>query len=340
MNVFRKRGVAIAALVLAIIVGIGIGQLKKPQQIEPPRDAGLDTSLSVSPYTPYIDDSANLFTAQEEELLSLYNANWDQRYGRIIAVVTVDRLTSYSIEDAAYDAGFAMGLGSMDMLLFISAEDEAWYIAASDAALADLTNTQINQLSAVMNQLSKNNVSEPTLEFFNSINQFYFTALTPNYGASAPSTTSVFASVFVLVILVLILWAMIDYIRYSNYRRRYWQPGTGIPPVIYRPVFWGWHMGHRPPPPPPPGGPRGHDRRGPHDRGGFGGGSFGSGSRGGGFGGNGFGGSSRGGSFGKSRGGSFGGSGFGGGRGGGFGGGGFGGGRSGGFGGGGFGGRR
>ena len=146
-----------------------------------------------------------------------------------------------------------------------------------------------------------------------------------------------------LVLLVLFSWWILDYVRYSSYRRRYWQPGMGVPPVIYRPIFWGRHMGYRPPPPKPQTPHSNH--RNDHRGGGFGGGF-------GGFGGGSFSGSShRGGSFGGRSGvggGSFGGGGH---RGGGFGGrGGFGGGsfggghRGGGFGGGsrggGFGGRR
>ena len=135
-------------------------------------------------------------------------------------------------------------------------------------------------------------------------------------------------SVVLLIVAILVVWALLDRVRYNRYRRRYilGAPVNVVRPVYY-PIFWGRHLrprpprsprpshgGYRPPtggPRPPAGGgyrppqssyrpPRGNSRPG---------GGFGGGSRGGGFGNGGFGGSRGGGSRGG-----FGGGGFGGGH--------------------------
>lgn len=191
-------------------------------------------------------------------------------------------------------------------------------------------------------------------DYYNvSIRENYIPAVSHNYSTASGyhtettgyverSAGSIVGSFVTLILVLLVIWMILDAMRWSRYRRRYLQPGMGIPTVWYRPVFWGhsWYR-PRPPrrPPPPrgggrgPGGPRppmGGGRPNP-PRGGSrptpprGGGSFG-GSRGSFGGGGSFGGSGRpsggsrgsfggGGSFGGSRGGSFGGSrgGFGGG---------------------------
>ena len=113
-----------------------------------------------------------------------------------------------------------------------------------------------------------------------------------------------------LIAAILVVWALLDRVRYNRYRRRYilGAPVNVVRPVYY-PIFWGRHLrprpprshrppqgGYRPPtggPRPPAGGgyrppqssyrpPRGNSRPG---------GGFGGGSRGGGFGNGGFGGS-------------------------------------------------
>ena len=134
-------------------------------------------------------------------------------------------------------------------------------------------------------------------------------------------------SVVLLIVAILVVWALLDRVRYNRYRRRYilGAPVNVVRPVYY-PIFWGRHLRPRPPrsPRPPHGGyrpptggrppagggyrppqssyrpPRGNSRPG---------GGFGGGSRGGGFGNGGFGGSRGGGSRGG-----FGGGGFGGGH--------------------------
>jgi uncharacterized membrane protein YgcG len=173
-------------------------------------------------------------------------------------------------------------------------------------------------------------------ENFSAINGNYATNTT---GYVAPSAGSQVGGVIRLVVVLLVLWVILDALRYRRYRRRYMRPGMGVPTVRYYPIFWGrprrsapsrrprtpprgggtpprgGSSGRPPQQPPrnnggssrPPQSPRGGSGR--TSGGSFGGGSFGGGAgRGGSFGGGSFGG-------GAGRGGSFGGGSFGGGAG-------------------------
>ena len=133
---------------------------------------------------------------------------------------------------------------------------------------------------------------------FRGLNMSHFAAC----GYVAPAFGSLVSGVVMLLVVLLVLWVILDGVRYSRYRRRYLRPGMGRPTVLYYPVFWG--RPRRPRPPRPPRTPR--PPRRPPSGGTFGGGSFG-GSRGGMFGGGSFGGA--GGSRGSFSGGTFRGSG-------------------------------
>ena len=373
MNFFRKRSGALLVLVLAVAVGIGIGQLKRPYV--PGIDAnGVPTEFS------YVYDYADILSADTEAYITRMNNGLYSLTGGQIAVVTV-RECDESLYDYAMELGSELGVGdsrrSNGLVLLLDTEqgddNAAGAVAVQgDGIYYDLDDDDITQIlvSYLQEPFYAHNYDEGVIDTFNAFLSWYenyygvdiLPSDTVQYDPVEEPLDAATMIVFVIftIVLLFVIWWLLDYARYKSYRRRYWQPGMGVPPVVYRPIFWGHHMGWRPPPPPPPGGPRPpqqrHDHRDPpggfgggnHHGGGFGGtpprnhsggGSFGNAphgnSRGGGFGnrsGNSFGGGSFGGA---SRGNSHGG-GFGGGSRGGFGGGGFSGGsRGGGFGGGG-----
>lgn len=344
MEMLKKRWVAVVILLLVIGLSICIGLMKAPMGADQPAvdsAQSLDTGLDTQSYTRFLYDKADLLSAQAEETICLYNANWDYRYNSVVAVVTVESTDGASLEDAAYDQGADMGLGEGDAVLLISVADNNYYLAAGNDFSTILTNQAVDDLQGRLE--SGSDYQSGILSFYEGMDQVYQANF--GLGNAEQSSGSYYVSyggfswVFSLVVLLLVLYIIlsaIDSARYSAYRRMYY--GIPNPPVVFRPIFfwhgprYGWYQRrwHRPPPPPPGGPGRGP---GPGGFGGFGGGSssgFGGagnrGPRGGGtFGGRPSGGgrSGFGGSFGGSRGGGFGGSrggGFGGGRGGGFGG--------------------
>ena len=122
---------------------------------------------------------------------------------------------------------------------------------------------------------------------FSTGNGYY----TQTEGHVEATSGDLIVGLFFLMIVLLIIWIVVDSIRWNRYRTRYLQPGMGRPTVTYYPVFWGRPRRRVVVPPRPRTPPR------PPQGGGFGGGgSFGgSAPRSGGrssFGGGSFGGSS------------------------------------------------
>ncbi|NBI08518.1 TPM domain-containing protein [Colidextribacter sp. OB.20] len=327
MKLFKKTWFAWLLTAVMIAAAVGIGQVKggQPEPL-PSGSAALDESLPVEGYTDYILDETGTLSSQQERQLSLYNANWAQRYDSIIAVA-VKESVSGSIDDYAYTLGAEISLSGSDAILVIDASAKDAYLAASPDY--PLTDSQISTYTnrALKPYVESGKYGEGVINLFLELNQFYVDnyglgyldnsgSYTPGYSSGGDTFIGVVMLVFILIAIVLVINA-IDQSRYNVYRQRYY--GVVNPPVMFRPIFFwhgpgtSWYRRHwRQPPPPPPRPPRGPGGPGPGNGGGFSG--F-NGPRGGGFSGSG---SSRGGGFSGGRGG-----GFGSGRGGGFSGGGF-----------------
>jgi len=365
MKLLKNRAFAVFVLIAAIALSSLYGLSKKPMVEVPEGAAPLDETVSTSYLDPYILDNAHILSFRTEKMIGIYGANWDKMFGGILAVVTEDSVSG-DLEDAAWDWAERIGsdgLGENDAILLMDGEARDYrliasgrfydYVAAQPSSFVDSCLYEYVQKGdfdgGIMNLLGQLHLIMGDGGYQEDA---FFTG-----GAGVFSLIASLIPVILLIVVLVVLFNIIDGIRYSSWYGRY---GTmPVPPVVYRPIFWWhrpgsrWFRQRRTPPPPPrrpggPGGPRppmGGGPRTPPPRppmgggsrptpprsgsfgggsrgGGFGGGSFGGGSRGGGFGGGsrsgGFGGGSRGGSFGG--GGSRGGSFGGGSRGGGFGG--------------------
>ncbi|MGE4276002.1 MAG: TPM domain-containing protein, partial [Lawsonibacter sp.] len=301
MKFFQKTWVAVV-LTLAVIAGaVALGQTRVETSPSSPVSTGLDTSLSTSAYTKWIGDFASVLSDEQEQQISLYNANWDKRYGSIIVVETLADPPSGTLEDYTYQRAEDFELGAYDgYLSIVPKTGDAYFAVGADYPLSD------NEVGVYLNQYLYDDVvagqyGAGVLSLFSALNQYYV----DNYGSGTSggayqqeSGTALLANLAVLVVILLVIATIVDHLRYAAYRQMYY--GMAVPPVMFRPIlFWhgptyGWYRRRwNGPPPPPPRGPRG-----PGGFGGFGG--FG-GPRGGGFGGSG-----------GFRGGGFSGSGFGG----------------------------
>lgn len=351
MKFYQKRGFGIAVLIAAIVLS-SVWGLTRP--VDPTPDGGkqLDTSLSTAALEQYIADEAGLLSKQTEKTLSVYNANWDEDYHAIIAVVSVD--SSDDLEQAAWDYASSFNLGEDDAILVLAKKQQDYYLLASGGFYDFFSSLSTSFVDSHMaSGVQKKDYDEATEALFSAVH----VELSERYASSGEVN---YMGVFlILLIVLLIIWVIVDKIRYNRYLLRSRTVGV---PYAYHPIFWGRPRRPRRPKTPKP--PRGGGARpgGGVPPGGFGGASRPGGTRpggtrsgssgkrpgsgfGGSFGGSSFSGGKRSGGFGgSSRGGSFGGGSRSGGFGGGSRGGGFGGGRSGGFGGGsrggGFGGRR
>ena len=377
MKVFQNRAVAAVLMVLAIAASVAIGQAKKP-------DLSVEPSTKVVGSYTYTYDEAGVLSDKTMEHIDAMNASLFAQTGAQIMVKTVNSTNGQDILEYAIDLGNQYGVGDAErnngvvMVLALDNISASGLPGDYGVVVGDGLTDYGNTFSSLQYQYLEDDfaagnydagVKKTVDAFFDwfadyynvSVRENYIPAVSHNYSTASGyhtettgyverSTGSIVGSFVTLILVLLVIWMILDAMRWSRYRRRYLQPGMGIPTVWYRPVFWGhsWYR-PRPPrrPPPPrgdgrgPGGPRPPMGGGPRPpmgggrpnppRGGSrpapprGGGSFG-GSRGSFGGGGSFGGSGRpsggsrgsfggGGSFGGSRGGSFGGSrgGFGGG---------------------------
>ena len=332
MKFFQKRSVAAAIMVLAILIGLGLGQAKRPSVPAPePGGAPLDESLSTAAFEQYIQDRAGVLSAKTEKRLSLYNANWDRLGHSILAVVTL-REDPGDLESAAWNWAGELELTEDDAILVMSLGAQDCYLLTSGRFYDRFDGRENNYLNSYLYEgFAAGDYDNAVLNLFAHVHGLFDEGEAGAYDGGDVLLANVFALVFVLVVLLVVL-SSVDRMRYNTWYGRY--GGMPAPPVVFRPIiFWrgpGWYQRRPPRPPRPPRGPGG-----PFDGpfgpgpGSFGGGGFGGGrtggssfSRGGGFGG----GRTGGGSFGGGRGGGFGGGrtgggSFGGGHGGGFGGG-------------------
>ena len=377
MKVFQNRAVAAVLMVLAILASAAIGQARKP-------DLSVEPSTKVVGSYTYTYDEAGILSDKTMEHIDAMNASLFAQTGAQIMVKTVNSTNGQDILEYAIDLGNQYGVGDAErnngvvMVLALDNISASGLQGDYGVVVGDGLTDYGSAFSSMQYQYLEDDfaagnydagVKKTVDAFFDwfadyynvSVRENYIPAVSRNYSTASGyhtettgyverSAGSIVGSFVTLILVLLVIWMILDAMRWSRYRRRYLQPGMGIPTVWYRPVFWGhsWYR-PRPPrrPPPPrgggrgPGGPRPPMGGGPRPpmgggrpnppRGGSrptpprGGGSFG-GSRGSFGGGGSFGGSGRpsggsrgsfggGGSFGGSRGGSFGGSrgGFGGG---------------------------
>ena len=338
MKFFQKRGVAAVVLVLVIAASCAWGLHKAPAITAQAGSEKLDTTLSTAAFERYVCDDADILSQKTEEAVSLYNANWDKLFGRIMAVVTVQ--SSDDLENTAYDYADTMQLGSNDVILAIAKQQQDYYVVASGDfydLLSSLPGSFVD--SCMYENVRGGDYDAAVRELFSQLH----VELSQQYQKDRTAQNDVGTAILFIMLLAVIFvaWIILDRMRYNRYRRRYMRPGMGVPPVVYYPIFFG-RSRVRPMAPPPPRGPRGPRGPGGRPSGGFGGGpgfggprpgsgvrqsrpsgtsrpsrpsgGFGGSSHGGSFGGGssrpsgGFGGRSHGGGFGGSRGG------FGGGR--------------------------
>lgn len=316
MKFLQKTWVAwlLTAAMIAAAVGIGLSKTPAANTPAPAPDLGLDESLSTQQFAGYIWDEAEVLSSKEEEQICLYNANWNQRYGSIIAVAAV-KSAGGDIENYAYDLGGELELDSADGILVIDVSDKNAFLAVGPDY--PLTDNQVTSYvdNALYSYVQKGSYGVGVLTLFGELNDYYVENYGLGYldGNSAPPAVQgqlnagrqFLGIVILLLILVAIVTVInaIDQMRYNTYRQRYY--GVPNPPVIFRPIFFWhgpgtyWYRRHwRQPPPPPPPSPRGPGGPGPGGRpgggsggftgfsgprGGSGGGGFSSGPRGGGF---------------------------------------------------------
>lgn len=303
MKLLQKRSVAAAVMVLAILAGVALGQARKPH-VEP---------ALTGDFLYLVHNEGGVISQETAEYMEAMNASLFAQTGAQIAVDVVRTTGSEDIMDYAERTLNELGVGSRErnngILLVLALENEYNGLPDGDYVIAwgeGFTSGQQDRLEEILystleDYFAAKRYDEGVRYTFRSLTDYlesvYHVSVTTAPPApeamgsyqtvsggyqstgSAVAIGSIAAGLVMLVILLLVLWVILDGMRYRSYRRRYYGPTViGIPRPVYYPVFWGRpRRPRRPPPPPPPGRPGGPG--GPGSFGGFGGGSFGGGAR-------------------------------------------------------------
>ena len=112
MNILRKRWVAISLAVLMIAAAVAVGRWKSgPVRAPHSTSAELDTTLPTEAYETWVRDDSQVLSQETLKWVCTYNANWDTRYGSIVALATVDRVEDGDLASYTYDLSAEIGLG-------------------------------------------------------------------------------------------------------------------------------------------------------------------------------------------------------------------------------------
>ena len=243
MKFFEKRGIAFAALVLAIAAAVFIGQSRKAGYIEKQ-----PSELPQVEYHQWICDDAGMLTDATKDAIRQYNSAWDSKYYAIVAVATVDSLTGWTPEEAALQLGADWGLGANDMLLLMVRNDD-YYVACGDNVLWVLSNYDTMQAKlkqAIESAYYSGDFDAAALAFYRQADVFYGQAQLGSTSADTvwtepaqPGGVDVLG-VILLIVAIFVVWMLLDAVRYRRYRRRYVTGApVGVVRPMYYPIFWG-----------------------------------------------------------------------------------------------------
>lgn len=149
MSLFKKQWFAITIMVLCGLSAIAIGYWKHDKEVSEGvatiRDSELDKSLSLDYNT--INDKEELLSASTEDIIKLYNANWDKKYGSVISIETVKKTKNYSYSQFAANEASKLGLGKSDGMLLLIKKDKDFIFVANDDFPIELTDDKIAEIS-------------------------------------------------------------------------------------------------------------------------------------------------------------------------------------------------
>ena len=259
MKFFQKTWVAVTLTIAMILGAVFIGQSKGTTP-ESPQSTGMDMDLSYSQFLSYILDERGMLSDAEKKEIAIYNANWNKRYGSIIAVVLAKNISD-DPRQFAIDMSIEAQLGLSDAILVIGMDPVNGYMMGGTDYPLDGERITTFMDKYLYESVANKDYGEGILKMFSGINDFYVAQYGLGYLENMEWTEN--DSLVVLIMLLVMLFIMaeiLDRLRYTSYRQRYY--GVANPPHMFRPLlFWhgpgyGWYRRHwrRPPPPPPRGG--------------------------------------------------------------------------------------
>ena len=264
MKALQKRSVAIVVMVAAIIAAIGIGQLKKPNA--PP------STVIVGSYT-YIYDECGVISKKTKEHIDAMNASLFAQTGAQILVQVTESTGFQSIEEYAIDLGNRYGVGDAKrnngLVLVMALENKTsdgligdYWVEPGDG-IYGYVNELDNMLRAYMEKdfadgdydTALRNTFDAYIMWFEdlygvTVKENHIPAVKDNFKTGTGYYTktnghvedafgTLIRNIIILMVVLLIIWVIVDALRWDSYKKRYLRPGMGRPTVTYYPVFWG-----------------------------------------------------------------------------------------------------
>ena len=300
MKFLQKRAVAIAVMVLAILCAVAIGQVKRPDESETP-----STSI-VGSYT-YVYDYSGVMSDKTMAYIDAMNASLFAQTGGQILVQVVDSTGGVDIEKYAIDLGnqYQVGDANRDngLIIVLALKNVAsnglvgdYWVEPGDG-IYDYVDVLDNMCRIYMEEdfaagrydAGVRKTFDAYIDWYEgrydvTVKENYIPAVRDNFyagdgyytrteGYVEETAGDLLWKLIFLMLVLLVIWVIVDSIRWNRYRTRYLRPGMGRPTVTYYPVFWGRPRRHVVVPPRPRTPPR------TPPSGGFGGGAPHSGGR-------------------------------------------------------------
>ena len=120
MKQIRAKVVAVILAAALVAIAIFCTILNRPLIKAPKGTAKLDNKLDTTAVAHLVADEADVLPEEVEQIVSIYNANWDALDGRNLAVVTVE--TTDNAEKEAWQWVEQLSLGRDDALLLIETQ--------------------------------------------------------------------------------------------------------------------------------------------------------------------------------------------------------------------------
>ena len=238
MKYFQNKAVAVAVLAAAILLSSVYGIAARPKVDTPTGGPELDESLDAAFFAQYVVDEGDVLSEKTEEALRLYNANWDNMMGSIMAVVALES-TYGDAEELAWDWAERLQLGQNDAILLMNTLNGKYSVVASGNSY-DLIAAQGASFvdTALYEPAQEQDFDRAAMNLFGMMHLLYTGTETEQVPAETDDGGVGFFGVLLLLAALLILFHVIDDLLFSRWYGRYGILMT--PTVTYRPILW-WH---------------------------------------------------------------------------------------------------
>ena len=269
MKIFQKRSVAAIVMVACIVLGVVLGQARKPAGVGEP------AATTLSGTYHYVLDSQGVISDKTAAYIDAMNDSLFAQTGAQIVVQVVETTGDQDIAAYTEQTFTNLGVGSAErdngILLVLALKNYyngapvgdyymGWGSGFSAAEQEDLYGLLLNYMEADFAAGDYDDAVRGTFDamveylawgYGVTVEENYippvgmdYTAKSGDYrsvstGYVETALSGVVGAAVTLLVILLFLWVIADYFRYSRYRRRYLRPGMGVPPVVYYPVFWG-----------------------------------------------------------------------------------------------------